>query len=1007
MPLEELIVLLPCHSLEDFPTYHEGEEAESLLASWSALWHPQLIAAAGRAPVWKRVDEPLGALRNRLIVVPTVCLPRLATGFAQRAKDEGGVLIRKTQDRGQIVAAALAALENLSGSTAPGQPLLADQPAADTTGALSVAAAGSQVDPELAADFLALGYAYLQVELLTRQMRYASNLDETYFQGTAVAAAQAAVAGQTELAREKLAICFNLLGEERDHYYPVDAFLLDLTLTASTTLGEKLRQELAGPGPINLLLPAELLSPMAEKHPQTLAALREALAAGRASLIGGEAQPQRLPLVSLESVRADLAEGLARYEAVLGQRPRVFGRWRHGLCPTLPGVLRKFGFEGALHAELEEGKTPQGLQVKVQWEGLDGSAIEALAKPPLDAAAPQTFLALAARLGESMDSDHVATLCLAHWPGQASPWLDDLRRISRYTSALGKWVSIEDYFAKTDRAGHLDRFEASRYRDPYLRQAIIRKQPDPISTPRRYWQRVLCGTGAMACKSLAAAVTGTLPAPASEAGPPAGFSQPANMSPPVVGSSQPVGVSGLAEPAGEVPAGGATPGWRWLVEDAASEAEAEVARWQSQAARQWAAVLTGAPSGNRADRGVLILNPVSFVRRVGLELEELTSPPAVERPVYAAEQHQGRVLTVVDLPPLGFVHLQASAAASSPRKGPLLAEDGTLRNEFLEAVINPVTGSLAALHSYAVRGNRLSQQLALRSPAPRQKPGDTHRDPDEMAVYSVMAADAVETTIATTTLGEITTRGRLLDHEGRLLARFVQRYRLWRGSRVLHLDIELEPQEELKPDPWNSYYCCRFAWPDELAELYRALHQTRQPASEKRLTTPHYVDISDGQSCVTLLTGGLPFHQRTQERFLDTLLIARGERQRHFEFGIGIDLPHPIHEAISLLAPPLVLPDQPRPASGASGWLVHIAPRQVIATGIEPWGQQGRCQGLTVRLLETAGRPAKVTLSLFRPIVQAELIDFLGHSLGDVTVVDGKAQLDLAAHEWVQVQVRW
>jgi alpha-mannosidase len=992
MPLQELIVLLPCHSLEDFPTYHEGEEAESLLASWSALWHPQLLAAAGRAPVWRRVDEPLGELRHRLIVVPSVCLSRLATGFAQRAKDEGGLLIRKTQRRSEIVAAALGALDSLHDTTSPAELVPNDRSALAEERASGAAA--PQVDPDLAADFLALGYAYLQVELLTRQMRYASNLDETYFQGTAVAAARAAVAGQTELAREKLAICFNLLGEERDHYYPVDAFLLDLTLTAPTTLGESLRRELEGPGPINVLLPAGFLAPMAEKHPQTLAALREALASRRASLIGGEAQPQRLPLVSLESVRADLAEGLKRYEEVLGQRPRVFGRWRHGLCPTLPGVLRKLGFEGALHAELEEGKTPQGLQVKVQWEGLDGSAIEALAKPPLDAASPQTFLALAARLGESMDSDHVATLCLAHWPGQASPWLDDLRRISRYTSALGKWVSIDDYFAQTDRAGHLDRFEASRYRDPYLRQAIIRKQPDPISSPHRYWQRLHRGTDAAACESLAAAITGTPPTPPQQAIPPADAAagHPSNEE-----------ASRFVQAA----SGRAAHAWSWLIEEASPAVDADVVRWQSEAAHQWAAALTGANHGSREDRGVLILNPASFVRRVGLELEGLSAPPAVERPVYAAEWHQGHVLAVVDLPPLGFVHLPSSATVSPPRKGPLLAEDGTLRNEFLEAVINPTTGSLAAVHSYVVRGNRLSQQLALRSPAPRQKPGDTHRDPDEMAVYSVMAADAVETTIATSTLGEITTRGRLLDREGRVLARFVQRYRLWRGSRVLHLAIELDPQEEPKPDPWNAYYCCRFAWPDELAELYRSLHQTRQPASEKRVTSPHYVEISDGQSSVTLLTGGLSFHQRTQERFLDTLLISRGERQRHFQLGIGIDLAHPVHEAIGLLAPPIVLPDQPRPASGGSGWLMHITPRHVLATGMEPWIEGGRCQGLTLRLLETAGRPAKVALSLFRPLVHAELIDFLGHSLGDVSIVDGKAQLDLAAYEWVQIRVRW
>jgi hypothetical protein len=41
MKFQELLILLPCHSLEDFPTYHEGDDAHSLLASW---WppHPEL-----------------------------------------------------------------------------------------------------------------------------------------------------------------------------------------------------------------------------------------------------------------------------------------------------------------------------------------------------------------------------------------------------------------------------------------------------------------------------------------------------------------------------------------------------------------------------------------------------------------------------------------------------------------------------------------------------------------------------------------------------------------------------------------------------------------------------------------------------------------------------------------------------------------------------------------------------------------------------------------------------
>jgi alpha-mannosidase len=922
MKYQELIILLPCHSLEDFPTYHEGDDANGLLASWSALWHPALLAAAGQAPTWRRIEDPPSDVRDRLIVVPSVCVQRLPTGFAQRVKDEGGVLIRKTNSREEILEAAL----GKSGDATEGMP-------------------NHPVDPELAADFLALGYCYLQIELLTRQMRYASNLDETYFKGTAVAAAVAAVEGNVALAREKLSACFNVLAEERDHYYPVDAFVLDLNLTASTTLGHSLRADLQRQSPTNVLVSADLLADMKAKEPATFDALKGELVAGRVSLIGGEASEERLPLMSHESILGELQRGLAKYEELLGRQPAIFGRWRHGLTPHLPGILQKLGFKGALHTGFDEGKTPDGLQFKVRWEGLDGSAIDAIAKPPLDASKPQTFLGLATKLGESMDSDHVATICLAHWPGQASPWIDDLRRISRYCSALGKWVTIDEYFQKTDQPGQLDRFEADRYRSPYLKQAIIRKEDDPISTSVRYWRDQAACSSSDIMDSLAALVTGK-------------------------------------------------------VEGRKSKVEG-----QGAAVDHLTSALTS--SSSRGPRGCLVINPCSFIRRIGVEGLGLSGLPTIERPVYAADEHGGVQHAVVDVPAFGFVHLTPGKAAPRDKKALLLAEDNVLRNEFFEAIINPTTGSLAAIHEYKSRGNRLSQQLALRIPGGKEKPGDTYRDPDESALYSVMAGDSVETTIATTTLGEIVTRGRLLDAEGKKLAGFTQIYRLWRGSRVLHIQIDLDPIEEPRADPWNSYYCCRFAWPNELAEMLRTVNETRQPVGEKRFESPHYVEFADEKTSTTILCGGLMFHRRHEERMLDTLLIARGERQRSFHLGIGIDLAHPMHEAIGILTPPLVMQDIPQPSSGASGWLLHLSSRNVIATSLRPLEENGKLVGFQARLLETAARPANLTISAFRPVQSATTVDFRGNTLAQLKIDDGKIKLDLSAHEWTELVARW
>lgn len=937
MSYQELIILLPCHSLEDFPTYHEGDDAQSLLASWSALWHPELIASARKMPKWQRIEDPPQEVEGRLIVVPTVCVSRLPTGFAQRVKEEGGCLVRKTVDRAEIVAAALA---GLGGRT-------------------------ESLDPELAADFLALGYCYLQVQLLTRQMRYSSNLDEVYFGGQLVAAAQAAVAGDHDTAREKLSACFNVLAEERDHYYPVDAFVLDLNLLASTTLGADLRGELAHETPANVLLSAGLLKEIEAKEPSTLEQLRARVAAGTLGVIGGEEIERRLPLLSLESILGEFQRALAVYESLLGRRPEVYGRWRFGLSPMLPALLFQLGFRGALHANFEDGKVPDGLQFKVRWEGLDGSAIDAIARAPLDATKPQTFLTFATKMGESMDSDHVATLALAHWPGHASVWLGDLRRISKYCHALGKFVTVEEYFSQTEQPGQLDRFEADRYRSPYLKQAVIRKQENPISTSVRYWQRQAEATAVQTMETLATLVTGD------------------------VSSAS----AGKAERAASI------------VEEDAADDKTDRARWTA-ATERLAKCLTGGGSSGGARSGVLTINPSSHVRRMGVDITPLEGLPAVAKPVYAAAESAAAKYAVVDVPAAGFVWLSPADRPTREAKPLLLADDGVLRNEFFEAVINPVTGTLAAVHEYKSRGNRMSQQLALRMPGPKPKVGETYTDPDETAVYSVMAADEVLTNVATTAYGEVVVRGRLLDLNGNELAGFTQTYRIWRGSRVLDIEVELDPHEEPRADPWNSYYCARFAWADESAELFRTIHMTRQPATVKQFEAPHYIDIVGAKNSTTILTGGLPFHRRQGFRMLDSPLITRGETARKFRFGIGVDLAHPLHEALGLLTPQAVL-ETASPSTGSSGWLLHIDARNVIATSWEPVVEGGRVVGLQARLLETVGRGATTSLSCFRAFRSAEKVSAAGESIGTCKVEDGKVRVDVAAHEWVQVVARF
>lgn len=947
MKFLELIILLPCHSLEDFPVYQEGEQAEGLLAAWSALWHPALLASTGQLPTWFRADAPPEELDERLLIVPDASDPLLLAGWAARAEASGACVIRKMHRREEMLEKALAALDGGDGG----------------------------VDSQLAADFLALGLCYLLVELLTRQMRYMSNVDEVHLKNEAVAAARAGMAGDLDTARDRLRNCFDVLTEARERFYPVEAYLVDLVLAAPTTLGAGLQSELADPVAKNLLISGELVEQIGRSQPESLAAMRLALDHQRVTLVGGEAHEGELPLLPIEAVLAELRRGASAYQAELDFKPVVFGRRRFGLSPVLPLILSRLGFEGALHFNLDDGHFPRSGQSKSRWEGLDSSAIDALERLPLDANQAESFLGFPRKMGEAMDLDHVATVVFAHWPGQVSPFFNDLRRSAAYAPVLGKFITLTDYFRHTTRAYELTKFKADQYRAPYLRQDIIREQPDPLSHLMRHHQRRLGAEAVQTLKTLAQVIGGAQ-------------------------DSQADAASLLAEI--DQAATGAA--------DAELDGRIEAAR--TAEARRLAGALS--PQAVRPRPGVLAINAQAFARRALVDVSSLPSLPDASGPVIAVQEAQDVKQAVVDVPAMGFVWLgpgsgepEPAAAVKRRAKAKPVDEDPTIRNEFLEVVAHPETGGIRAIREIGQRGNRLSQQLAFRLPGPRPRPGDVWRDPDLDAKYSVMAADSVEVAVTGPAWSELVCRGRLLDLDGRRLAGYQQRVRLVRGSRAIELEIELDPDETPRADPWNSYYAARFAWSDADAPLYRSVGMTSQRSEAKHLEAPHLVEIREEKSRTAILTGGLPYHRRAGQRMLDSLLVVRGETQRRFRLAIGVGLTQPMTQALELLDPLLAVNDAVIPAAGATGWLFHVDARSVVATHWEAVCEEGRNVGFRVRLLETSGSSGRVRLRAFKPLASARQLDFIGQTLVELTVEDDRVHVDVSAYEWVELEARW
>ena len=252
------------------------------------------------------------------------------------------------------------------------------------------------------------------------------------------------------------------------------------------------------------------------------------------------------------------------------------------------------------------------------------------------------------------------------------------------------------------------------------------------------------------------------------------------------------------------------------------------------------------------------------------------------------------------------------------------------------------------------------------------------------------------------------------------------------GSRVLNVELDLEPVAELAADPWHSYFGCRFAWSDRSASLRRDVHLASQHTTAKRLEAPRFIEIESGTTRTVLLCGGLPYHQRIGQRMLDTLLVVRGETPRHFRLAIGIDLPHPWMAALDMFTPITMHVESAAPPTPARhGWLFHIDARNVVATSWEPLthgpdaqppagvaapsfnpeptatAPVARVSGFRIRLYETEGRAGRVQLRCFRTPASARRTNFEHHPTGDLAIEDDRIILDIAAYEWLEVEAFW
>lgn len=316
--------------------------------------------------------------------------------------------------------------------------------------------------------------------------------------------------------------------------------------------------------------------------------------------------------------------------------------------------------------------------------------------------------------------------------------------------------------------------------------------------------------------------------------------------------------------------------------------------------------------------------------------------------------------------------------------------------------------------------------------------------------YSVMVCRMMMVTKTGPAVGEIVTQGDLLHPgTGEVLASFTQKTSLARGRNVVEIEVDLQPVIKPDADPWSNYFTMRFAWMDSTAAVTRSVLGTTQGFRGQRIESPQYIEIADSDTRTAILMNGLPFHRRSENRMIDTILQVEGESTTKFRFGIALEDACPMQAAVQFSSPVPTLAVAGPPAQ-RTGWLFRVSHRNVrvlrycdlldepeengkqspdplsdevpfmptkensesqseqpAETVSETLSKTWPRSGFAVRLQETEGRRTEARLQFVRTPQFARSRDFTGATLSRLTIQNDEIAVTLQPFEIVEVELRF
>ena len=253
-------------------------------------------------------------------------------------------------------------------------------------------------DDDLRRDFHALGVSSLLLGQLHKAVGQSWNVED--FAGDLRAAAAAYVEGDRARAREILGGLFVRFAASRKRLVTVPVYIMVMPhggiLFEKEGYAEYDSPELAARA-LNLFLDwqerfgfhfapdigAGTLEEFVKSHPKTIQRFKKAWEKGSVEFVNGSYSQPYSQLWDLWDQEKQFEIGLKTFDKLFGRHPKVYASQEIALHSAMPDLLKKFGFDYAIHRSQNLGLAPIDQAALIEWQSPAGAGVRTLPAHPL------------------------------------------------------------------------------------------------------------------------------------------------------------------------------------------------------------------------------------------------------------------------------------------------------------------------------------------------------------------------------------------------------------------------------------------------------------------------------------------------------------------------------------------------------------------------------------------------------------------------------------------------